>query len=77
MRMVPKRHAYAIYPILLMPAWLQTVSRVNPRTYEVDGLRSLMLQGGTSVYGLPLDFAVLLATAGVSPHGILIEIIYN
>lgn len=55
----------AIYPISLMPAWLQTVSRLNPLTYEVDGLRSLMLQGGASVYGLPFDFAVLIAVAAV------------
>ncbi len=52
----------AIYPISLMPAWLQTVSRLNPLTYEVDALRTLMLKSGASVYGLPFDFAVLIAT---------------
>lgn len=50
----------AIYPISLMPSWLQVISRVNPLTYEVDALRALMLNGGTSTYGLGLDFAVLL-----------------
>ncbi len=51
----------AIYPIAIMPAWLQIISQANPLTYEVDALRALMLNGGTSFYGLPLDFAVLLA----------------
>src|SRR5262245_14270682 len=50
----------AIYPIALMPLWLQGISRVNPLTYEVDALRSLMLAGAASSYGVGLDFAVLL-----------------
>ncbi len=54
----------AIYPISIMPTWLQVISRINPLTYEVDALRTMMLAGGASVYGLGLDFAVmLLATA--------------
>jgi len=50
----------AIYPIAIMPAWLQVVSRMNPLTYEVDAFRALMVQGGTSQFGLPVDFAVLI-----------------
>jgi ABC-2 type transport system permease protein len=55
----------AIYPLALMPAWLKAVSSINPLTYEVDGLRALMLQGGKSVYGLPLDIAVLCGVSAV------------
>ncbi len=51
----------AIYPISIMPAWLKVFAHANPLTYEVDGLRSLMLAGGTSQYSLGLDFAVLTA----------------
>lgn len=51
----------AVYPIAIMPAWLQVISRVNPLTYEVDGLRALMLASGASVYGVGVDLAVLLA----------------
>jgi len=51
----------AIYPIVLMPNWLKAIATGNPLTYEVDGLRALMVQGGTSAYGLGVDFAVLLA----------------
>jgi ABC-2 type transport system permease protein len=53
----------AIYPLSLMPAWLNVVSRINPLTYEVDALRDLMLVHGTSDYGLPADFAVLFITS--------------
>ena len=49
----------AIYPIAIMPAWLQVVAQVNPLTYEVDALRALMVVGGTSTYGLGFDFLVL------------------
>ncbi|HEX7313894.1 MAG TPA: ABC transporter permease [Pyrinomonadaceae bacterium] len=55
----------AIYPIGLMPEWLRVVSRVNPLSYEVDALRALMLQGGTSTFGLATDYAVLIVTTAV------------
>ncbi len=47
----------AIYPIAIMPRWLQVVARVNPLTYVVDALRGLMVQGGHSVLGGWLDLA--------------------
>lgn len=56
----------AIYPIALMPDWLKAISQANPLTYEVDALRSLMIQGSTSVYGLSLDLAVLFAATAFS-----------
>jgi ABC-2 type transport system permease protein len=55
----------AIYPIELMPHWLQAISSANPLTYEVDGLRDLMLQSGQSQYGLAVDSSALLATTVV------------
>ena len=51
----------AIYPIEIMPPWLKAVSLANPLTYEVDGLRALMLTGGVSKYGLAFDAAILIA----------------
>ncbi len=53
----------AIYPIAMMPGWLQFISRANPLTYEVDALRALMLAGGSSTYGVGLDFLVLVLVA--------------
>ena len=48
-----------------MPGWLRAVSYLNPLTYEVDILRSLMLTHGASEYGYLLDFGVLLAATAV------------
>jgi ABC-2 type transport system permease protein len=50
----------AIYPIAIMPTWLQVISHLNPLSYEVDALRALMLAGGTSSFGLRWDFSVLI-----------------
>jgi ABC-2 type transport system permease protein len=55
----------AIYPIVLMPAWLQAVARCNPLTYEVDALRDLMLVNGISVFGLGTDFLVLFVVTTI------------
>lgn len=55
----------AIYPISIMPPWLQAISHGNPLTYEVDGLRSLMIVGGTSMYGFGLDIGILFAVTTV------------
>jgi ABC-2 type transport system permease protein len=49
----------AIYPVALMPPWLQAVATLNPLTYMVDALRTLMITGGVSEHGLATDFAVL------------------
>lgn len=55
----------AIYPISIMPSWLQLLSRLNPLTYLVDALRSLMLAGQIESYGLLTDFAVLVGVTAV------------
>ncbi len=55
----------AIYPVAIMPGWLRGIAHVNPLTYEVDALRTLMLSGGTSDIGLTIDFVLLLAITGV------------
>lgn len=55
----------AIYPIAMMPDWLQVVSHLNPLTYEVDALRALMLSGVPSVYGIGMDVALLTVATGL------------
>jgi ABC-2 type transport system permease protein len=59
----------ALYPLSIMPHWLQIVARINPLTYEVHGMRQLLVgisAGGT----LWLDFVVggvfLAVAAGVA-----------
>ena len=50
----------ALYPVNVMPAWLRVVSHANPLTYEVAGLRGLLINQPTNLW---LDFGVLLGTA--------------
>ena len=55
----------AIYPTDIMPGWLKVVSHLNPLTYVVDALRTCMLAGSTSVFGLSFDYVVILVTTTV------------
>jgi ABC-2 type transport system permease protein len=49
----------ALYPLSIMPGWLHVLARVNPLTYEVQGLRQMLLGvgGGGEVW---LDFVVVI-----------------
>ncbi|MFA5761345.1 MAG: ABC transporter permease [Dehalococcoidales bacterium] len=53
----------AIYPVSIMPGWLQVIAVANPLSYVVDALRSLLVTGDLS--GLGLDVLILLASAAV------------
>lgn len=50
----------AIYPISIMPTWLKIVAHINPLSYQVDLLRALMVTGGTSTFGIGMDFLMLI-----------------
>ena len=50
----------ALYPVSLMPGWLQVISHVNPLTYEVSALRGLLIGLPTNYW---LDFGVLTVAA--------------
>ena len=52
----------ALYPVSVMPGWLQAVSRFNPLSYEVDALRGLLIGAHAHV---ALDFAVLALAAAL------------
>jgi len=48
----------ALYPLAIMPVWLRVVAHANPLSYEVHGMRDLLL--GISAGGLLwLDFTVV------------------
>ena len=49
----------AIYPVAIVPEWLQALSRLNPLTYAVDALQSSMLAQATSVYGIGFDLGIM------------------
>ena len=55
----------AIFPTDIMPGWLKVVSHLNPLTYVVDALRTCMLAGSPSSFGLGLDYAVILLATTV------------
>lgn len=50
----------ALYPVELMPTWLQWINRINPLSYEVNALRGLLIGMPTN---LALDFGVLIFSA--------------
>ena len=51
----------ALFPIRGdgVPGWLQAASNLNPLTYGVDALRTLILGGGQSLFPLYVDLAVI------------------
>ncbi len=51
----------AIYPIAIMPSWLQAVANVNPLSYMVNGMRALLVTGDLSQ--LPFDMMILVIVA--------------
>jgi ABC-2 type transport system permease protein len=56
----------AIYPISIMPSWLQVISQINPLTYEADALRALMIVNGPTLYGVPFDMLFLLTATAIN-----------
>jgi len=53
----------AIYPIALMPKWLQIISLGNPLTYVVGALRTMLLTGDYS--NLAIDLLALIISTVV------------
>ncbi len=53
----------AIYPISIMPKWLQPLAYANPLTYLVDALRNLMLPTPGGLFPLWVDLLVLFGVA--------------
>lgn len=48
----------ALYPLQGLPAALAVLTRVDPLTYGIDGVRGTMI--GNSHFGVPMDVSVLL-----------------
>jgi len=48
----------ALYPIKLMPPFLQTIAVLNPLTYAVDAVRGLLISG--EVANIPADFVSVI-----------------
>ena len=48
----------ALYPIEMMPEWIRYISILNPLTYQVDALRTFMIVGEITTFGLSVDFGL-------------------
>jgi ABC-2 type transport system permease protein len=56
----------ALYPIDIMPTWLQVISQINPLTYLVNALRGLLVGAPANLWA---DFGVLAGAAVVGIVG--------
>jgi ABC-2 type transport system permease protein len=56
----------ALYPIDIMPTWLQVISLVNPLTYLVNALRGLLVGAPANLWA---DFGVLAVAAAIGVVG--------
>lgn len=52
----------ALFPVKIMPSWLQDVVKFNPVSYAIDGIRQLLI-GATGAYALWFDFSVVTGFA--------------
>jgi ABC-2 type transport system permease protein len=53
----------ALYPVQLMPGWLQVINHVNPLSYEVEALRGLLIHAPARYV---LDFGVLVGGTAIA-----------
>ncbi|MBR9689534.1 MAG: ABC transporter permease [Candidatus Altiarchaeota archaeon] len=51
----------ALFPLEQVPAWLKTISMLDPVTYGVDALRTIIL--GESVFPMQMNLTVLISFA--------------
>jgi ABC-2 type transport system permease protein len=61
----------ALYPVKIMPGWLQVLSAVNPLSYEVDALRGLLTHTPSDL-GLDIAVLVIAVIAGVTAAAALV-----
>lgn len=61
----------AIYPVSMMPTWLQYVAMLNPVTYTVDAMRAMLLTGdysnlGVDVAAISISTVLFISLASVA-----------
>jgi ABC-2 type transport system permease protein len=61
-----------LFPVSILPPWLQMVARLNPVTYAMDAMRGALLDGA-SILALAHPLLLLLAFAVVLlPSSVLV-----
>lgn len=48
----------ALFPVEILPAWMQVLAKLNPVTYGVDAIREIVLD--IAVFGIPRDISFLI-----------------
>ena len=61
----------ALYPVALMPGWLQVLTRFNPLSYEIDALRGLLI-GTPANMAVDVTVLVTVTIAGISAAAALL-----
>jgi ABC-2 type transport system permease protein len=60
------------FPVSVLPAWMQPLTRISPATYVLEGMRAALLDGaGTAMLLLNLGRLVLIGVVAI-PLGLLI-----
>ncbi|MDO8736327.1 MAG: ABC transporter permease [Thermoleophilia bacterium] len=55
----------AMFPLANAPAWMDTLAKINPLTYGVDALRSIMLTDFPSRYPFAFDITMIVLISSV------------
>jgi len=64
----------ALFPVKIMPAWLQDIVKVNPVSYANDAIRQMLIGATVHLASLWVDFAVLIGFASIlSAIGIVLS----
>jgi len=50
----------AMFPLANAPAWMDMLAKIDPLTYGVDALRSIMLTDVPSRYAFTTDIALIV-----------------
>jgi ABC-2 type transport system permease protein len=58
----------ALYPLENLPHWMQVLTHINPATYAVDGLRSIIIHSSSmpfiANFSIILGFDIVLVLIG-------------
>jgi ABC-2 type transport system permease protein len=55
----------SIFPIAVLPSYIQFIMYLNPLTYGVDGLRNALLPAGSAALPMWIDLVALLISSAI------------
>jgi ABC-2 type transport system permease protein len=60
------------YPVRVLPGWMQTVARLSPATYVLEGVRAGLLQGRPTAELWSFVWPLLVMGIVMIPTGVLV-----